>query len=67
MVRAGEGTVAKRRRFLEQHRRTVAAAIDELTEALSVLDAKITHYEAAERGVDVGCAEVPLQYVPELG
>ena len=66
-VRAGEGTIAERRHMLEEHRATVASAIGELTEALSVLDAKITHYEAAERGVDVGCAEVPLRYVPELG
>lgn len=67
MVRAGDGTLAERRRFLEQHRAIVAGAIDELTEALGVLDAKIVHYEAAERGVDVGCADVPLRYVPELG
>lgn len=67
MVRAGEGTISERRQVLERHRATVAAAIDELSEALGVLDAKITHYEAAERGVDVGCAEVPLRYVPELG
>lgn len=67
MVRAGDGTLAERRQMLEQHRATVAAAIDELTEALGVLDAKITHYEAAERGVDVGCPSVPLQHVPELG
>ena len=67
MVRAGDGTVAERRRMLEQHRATVAAAIDELTEALGVLDAKITHYEAAERGVDVGCPDVPLQHLRKLG
>jgi DNA-binding transcriptional MerR regulator len=67
MVRAGEGTVADRRALLEAHRATVAAAIDELVEALGVLDAKIDHYAAAERGVDVGCSEVPLRHVPELG
>ncbi len=67
MVRDGDGTLAERRHMLELHRATVAAAIDELTEALGVLDAKITHYEAAERGVDIGCADVPLRHVPELG
>lgn len=67
MVRTGDGTLAERRQLLEQHRATVSAAIAELTEALKVLDAKITHYEAAERGVDVGCADIPLRYVPELG
>lgn len=67
MVRDGAGTVSERRRLLEQHRDTVAAAIDELAEALAVLEAKITHYEAAERGVDVGCGHRPLRHVPELG
>lgn len=67
MVRAGDGTIAERRLLLERHRSTVASAIDELSEALGILDAKIVHYEAAERGVDVGCADVPLRYVPELG
>lgn len=67
MVRAGDGTIADRRHLLERHRATVTAAIDELTEALGVLDAKIIHDEAAERGVDVGCGNVPLRYVPELG
>ena len=67
MVRDGEGTVAERRRLLEDHRVTVAAAIDELTTALAVLDAKITHHEAAERGVDVGCGQSPLHHVSQLG
>ncbi len=67
MVRAGEGTIAERRQMLEEHRATVSSAIGELSEALGVLDAKITHYEAAERGVDVGCADVPLRYVRDLG
>lgn len=67
MVRAGEGTVGERRLLLEEHRATVAAARDELAVALDVLDAKIAHYEAAERGVDVNCREVPLRHVPQLG
>ncbi len=67
MVRAGATTIANRRRLLEEHRTTVAAAIAELTEALDVLDAKIHHYEATEQGIDVGCAEVPLKHVTQLG
>lgn len=67
MVRAGSRTVAERRRLLEHHRVTVGAAIDELTEALHVLDAKITHYDAAEQGIDVGCPDIPLRHVAQLG
>ena len=67
MVRRGEGTVAERRRLLEAHRANVAHAIEELTEALQVLDGKIRHYAAAERGVDVGCTDDTLQYVTRLG
>ncbi len=66
MVRAGEGTVSQRRRMLEDHRSTVAAAITELGEALAALDRKIAHYEAAERGVDLSCAEEPLRHVAGL-
>ncbi|MFN3217866.1 MAG: MerR family transcriptional regulator [Acidimicrobiales bacterium] len=66
-VRAGEGTVAERRRMLEEHRADVAAAIDELTDALGILDAKIAHYEAAERGVDLDCSDTPLRQVARLG
>ena len=67
MVRRGDGTVTERRRLLEEHRATVASALDELAEALHVLDNKIAHYEAAERGVDVGCADEPLRFVRQLG
>lgn len=67
MVRAGEGTIADRRQLLEAHRDTMAAAIEELVVALGVIDRKIAHYEAAERGVDLSCEEQPLQYVPQLG
>lgn len=66
MVRAGDGTVADRRRMLEDHRASVAAAIVELEEVLEALDTKITHYGAVEGGIDVGCPEVPLQHVPRL-
>ena len=66
MVRAGEGTIAERRRMLEDHRATVAAAIDELVDALAVLDRKVAHYEAAERGEDLSCAEQPLRHVAAL-
>lgn len=66
MVRAGQGTVAERRRMLQDHRVTVAAAMDELTTALEVLDRKIAHYEAAEQGVDLSCTANPLQHVSQL-
>lgn len=45
------------------HRETVAAAIEELTDALAVLDRKIAHYEAAGQGVDLPCASEPLRHV----
>jgi DNA-binding transcriptional MerR regulator len=66
MVRDGDGTIADRRRMIEDHRATVAAAIEELGSVLTVLDRKIEHYEAAERAIDVGCSEQPLQYVTQL-
>ena len=66
MVRDGDGTIADRRRMIEDHRATVAAAIEELTSVLGVLDRKIEHYEAAEQGIDVGCGERPLQYANQL-
>ena len=67
MVRAGEGTIADRRRHLEDHRETVRAAAQELAVALQVLDGKIEHYAAAEQGIDVDCRVEPLQHVTELG
>ena len=66
MVRQGQGTTTDRRRFIEEHRTTVAAAIDELTTVLGVLDRKIEHYEAAERGVDFDCSEEPLRHANQL-
>ena len=66
MVRHGEGTIADRRRMIEDHRETVASAIDELTGVLAVLDRKIEHYEAAERGVDVDCSETPLRHANQV-
>ena len=66
MVRDGDGTIADRRRMIEDHRATVAAAIEELSSVLTVLDRKIEHYEAAEQGIDVGCSEQPLQYANQL-
>lgn len=67
MVRVGEGTIAERRAVLEDHRATVAAAIEELTGALTVLDSKIAHYEAAEQGIDVSCRTTPMHHVSQLG
>ncbi len=66
MVRQGEGTVADRRRFIEDHRATVASAIEELTDVLAVLDRKIEHYEAAEQGIDVDCSVEPLRHANTL-
>lgn len=66
MVREGEETIGRRRRVIEDHRATVAAAVAELTAVLGVLDRKIAHYEAAERGIDVGCSETPLRHTPQL-
>jgi len=66
LVRAGEGTMADRRSLLAKHREDVAAAIDELTETLAVLDRKLAHYEAAEQGIDLDCSEEPLRHTPRL-
>jgi DNA-binding transcriptional MerR regulator len=66
MVQDGDGTIADRRGIIEDHRATVAAAIEELADVLTVLDRKIEHYEAAERGVDVGCSEQPLEFANQL-
>lgn len=66
MVRLGNGTIADRRRMIEDHRATVAAAIEELSGVLAVLDRKIEHYEAAEQGIDVDCSEQPLQFANQL-
>ncbi len=66
MVRAGEGTISERRRFIEDHRETVAEAIVELTGVLGVLDRKIAHYQAAERGIDLDCSDTPLVHAPTL-
>lgn len=63
LVREGAGSVPERRRVLEAHRERVRRARDELADALSVLDRKIEHYEAAERGIDVGCSDDPVSSV----
>lgn len=46
--RQGEGTGPERRALLEAHRETVRAQVHELQACLSVLDAKIDSYGAAE-------------------
>lgn len=53
----------RRRALFEAHHERVREAIHELTDALTVLDNKIDHYEAAERGVDVGCSDEPVRTV----
>lgn len=55
LVRRGEGTVAERRAVLERHRDEVAAQAATLADVLTVLDRKITHYEAVERGAELDC------------
>ncbi|MGH9133947.1 MAG: MerR family transcriptional regulator [Ilumatobacteraceae bacterium] len=67
MVRHGDGSLAERRGLLEAHRDTVRAAVAELHEALEILDRKILHYEAAERGVDIACSDTPLRHVRLVG
>lgn len=56
LVRNDEGTPAERREVLVEHRRRVQRAMNDLVDALAILDRKIEHYEAAERGVDLDCA-----------
>jgi DNA-binding transcriptional MerR regulator len=63
LVRNDVGTPAERREVLVQHRRRVEQAMSELADALAVLDRKIEHYEAAERGVDVDCSDEPVSGV----
>ncbi|MBR7744686.1 MerR family transcriptional regulator [Phycicoccus sp. BSK3Z-2] len=67
MVRDGQGTVPERRALLEEHRRTVGAAIAELQRAAAVLDGKIAHYAAAERGERLDCDTVPLDAAARIG
>ena len=66
MVRNGEGTITDRRRILEEHRASVAAAVDELTTVIAVLDRKIEHYDAAEHGIDLDCGEEPLRHANQV-
>ncbi len=57
LVRNDDGTPAQRREVLIRHRERVRDAIAELDGALSILDRKIEHYEAAEQGIDLDCSE----------
>jgi DNA-binding transcriptional MerR regulator len=66
LVRHGDGTITDRRQIIEEHRATVAAAVEELTNVLGVLDRKIDHYEAAEQGIDVDCSETPLEHTNRI-
>lgn len=63
LVRNGIGTAAQRRSILVAHRERVRHALGELNDALTVLDRKIEHYDAAERGLDVGCSDDPISTV----
>ncbi|MEP1125877.1 MAG: MerR family transcriptional regulator [Ilumatobacter sp.] len=57
LVRNDEGTPEQRRTVLVRHRDRIRDAIDELHVALGVIDSKIEHYDAAERGVDLDCSQ----------
>ena len=57
LVRNDEGTPAERRQVLVQHRQRVQDAMTELGGALDILDRKIEHYQAAERGLSVDCSD----------
>jgi hypothetical protein len=63
LVRNDTGTPAERREVLVQHRQRVSDAINELGDALSILDRKIEHYEAAERGESIDCSDQPVRNV----
>lgn len=63
LVRNDEGSTAQRRNVLVRHRERVRVAIAELDGALSILDRKIEHYEAAERGIDLDCSEQPVSTI----
>lgn len=63
LVRRDEGTPDERRAVLLQHRARVERAMDDLVAALAVLDRKIEHYDAAERGIDVDCSIDPVSSV----
>lgn len=66
MVRAGEATIRERRRILERHRATVAAAIGELGRVLTLLDEKIHDYATAEAGVSDDRGDPRLEHVKRL-
>ena len=57
---------ADRRAVLELHRDRVRAALGELSEALAILDRKIAHDDGAERGVDVGCSDEPVNTIRRI-
>lgn len=63
LVRDDIGTSADRRAILEVHRDRVRVALGELSNALTILDRKIAHYDGAERGVDVGCSDEPVNTI----
>jgi len=44
LVGEGDGSLAKRRAFLREHRRRVSAAIDDLQRCLAAIDKKIAFY-----------------------
>ena len=63
LVRNDDGTPRERRDVLVRHRERVRDAIAELDGALTILDRKIEHYEAAERGIDLDCSEQPVNTI----
>lgn len=63
LVRHDAGTPGQRRKVLMRHRDRVLEAQAELRAAVQILDRKIEHYDAAERGIDVGCSDLPVSSV----
>jgi DNA-binding transcriptional MerR regulator len=60
LMRAGDHTSAERRQILEAHRTAIGREIAQLQDALDLLDRKIAHYDAVERGEFFDCETDPL-------
>ncbi len=67
LVRNDEGSPAERREVLVKHRERVQRAMCDLDEAMAILDRKIEHYEAAERGIDLDCSLDPIDSIRLVG
>jgi DNA-binding transcriptional MerR regulator len=59
--REGDETIARRRMLLETHQQTVQQQIDELSQNLSIIQAKIQHYKALELHHDTNSGDHALR------